>query len=127
MKVREIQITDIEPLLDYWFTADEDFLLSMGVDVNLMPERDQFKQMLLNQIDSDYTNKKAYCLIWEYNGRPVGHCNVNPLEFGNEAYMHLHMWQRADRQKGLGNQFVKLSTPFFFDKLKLKKLISLLI
>jgi RimJ/RimL family protein N-acetyltransferase len=36
--------------------------------------------------------------------------------------MHLHLWQSADRIKGLGTQLVWLSLPFFFDNYLLKTL-----
>lgn len=125
LSVREIQLEDIDPLLNYWYGADEDFLLAMGVDPNLMPDRESFRQMLQDQINTSYENKKAYCLIWLHDNKPVGHCNVNPVNYGQEAWMHLHLWQTDNRLKGMGTELIRLSTPLFFEKLKLKKLISM--
>jgi RimJ/RimL family protein N-acetyltransferase len=56
------------------------------------------------------------------NDQPIGHCNVNKIIFGEEAYMHLHLWQNNTRQKGMGATLVKKSIPFFFKNLKLKRL-----
>jgi len=38
--------------------------------------------------------------------------------------MHLHLWHSTQRQKGLGAELVKLTLPYYFNKLKLKKLYS---
>lgn len=36
--------------------------------------------------------------------------------------MHLHMWDRSNRKKGLGTELLRTSIPFFFENLKLKTL-----
>ena len=122
LTVREIQQSDIEPLSDYWFQSDPSFLINMGVDISKMPDREQWKQMLTEQISQPYEQKKSYCIIWLINGEPIGHSNVNRILVGEEAYMHLHIWKKDHRTKGLGLQFVKMTLPWFFEKMQLKKL-----
>lgn len=122
ISVREIQQSDIEPLLDYWFTASDEFLIGMGVDLSKMPKRDEFKKMLETQLTQPYNEKQSYCTIWLMADKPIGHCNVGKITYGEEAYMHLHMWRSDIRQKGLGVELVKLSIPYFFENLKLKNL-----
>ncbi len=56
------------------------------------------------------------------NDVPVGHSNVNKIIFGEEAYMHLHLWKADKRQKGIGTALVKMTLPYFFDNLQLKTL-----
>lgn len=36
--------------------------------------------------------------------------------------MHLHIWNPAVRKKGYGTAFIKLTLPYFFEDLKLKRL-----
>ena len=122
--VREIQAPDIEPITNYWLNSDDAFLTSMGVDLKKMPSREQWHQMLASQLTQAYTEKQSYCTIWEINGQAVGHCNINKIKFGEEAYLHLHLWQPNDRQKGVGTTFVKMSLPYFFTNLQLKRLYS---
>ena len=64
----------------------------------------------------------SYALIWILDKKAIGHCNVNSIEFGNSAFMHLHIWQPDFRKKGVGTSLVKKSLPFFFENLKLKEL-----
>jgi len=120
--VREIQQSDIEPLSDYWFKSDPAFLINMGVDLSKMPTREEWEQMLNEQLSQSYKEKKSYCIIWLLDGEPIGHSNVNRIIFGEEAYMHLHIWEPGNRTKGLGLQFVKMTLPFFFEKMKLRKI-----
>ncbi|HEV8273791.1 MAG TPA: GNAT family protein, partial [Chitinophagaceae bacterium] len=94
----------------------------MGVDLSKMPTREGWKEMLNEQLSQAYEEKKSYCIIWLLNDEPVGHSNVNRIIFGEEAYMHLHIWKPGNRTKGMGLQFVKMTLPFFFQNMKLKKI-----
>ena len=122
LSVRELQQSDIEPLSDYWFRSDPSFLVNMGVDLSKIPPREEWEQMLIEQISQPYHEKKSYCMIWLLNDEPVGHSNVNRILFGEEAYMHLHIWKKENRTIGLGVQFIKLTLPWFFAKMQLKKI-----
>lgn len=122
ISVREITSEDVEPLLDYWFTAEKSFLEGMGVDVSKMPPREQFGNMLRAQIEAGYRDKKAYALIWLLDGVPVGHSNINPVVFGDHAWMHLHMWNSNNRKQGLGEKYIRLCLPYYFGNFDLREL-----
>ena len=123
LSIRELTPADIDPITDYWFAADRDFLQAMGADIDKLPTREQWKAMLAKQIGQDYPEKKSYCLIWLVDGEPVGHSNVNQISFGHEAHMHLHIWHANGRAKGYGAKLVKLGLPYFFENLQLQKII----
>jgi RimJ/RimL family protein N-acetyltransferase len=122
LSVRELTQADIPLLLDYWFTADKDFLTGMGVDISKMRTQDQFKEMLHHQLSIPIDQKKSYCIIWLLNQEPIGHSNTNPTIYGAEAKMHLHLWHSLERKKGIGTELVKLTLPYFFNNLKLQTL-----
>jgi ribosomal-protein-alanine N-acetyltransferase len=123
LSVREIQQKDIELVVDYWMNASDDLLLGMGVDLNKMLSQQDLTQMLEEQLQLPIENKRAYCVIWENDGVPVGHSNTNPTKYREEATMHLHLWNGATRKKGTGTELVKLTLPLYFENLKIKKLI----
>jgi [ribosomal protein S5]-alanine N-acetyltransferase len=122
LSVREITAADVAPLVDYWLTATPQFLRGMGADPAKIPDRATWENMLHEQIATPYTEKKAYCIIWLVNEQPIGHSNVNKIVFGDEAYMHLHVWNAALRGTGYGRQLLEKTIPFFFKNLQLKKL-----
>jgi len=122
LSVREIEERDIPLLLDYWYNATPEFLLGMGADPALRPTPEQFDNFLRQQLSLPVNEKQSYCTIWLIDGEPVGHCNVNKIIFGQEAYMHLHIWKPDKRKNGTGSALVKLSLPHFFHDLQLKTL-----
>jgi RimJ/RimL family protein N-acetyltransferase len=122
LSVREIEEKDIDFLANYWANADAAFLLSMGADINKLPEREELKKMLAEQLSLPYEEKKSYCIIWLADDKAIGHSNVNKIIYAEEAYMHLHLWNADVRKKGFGVALVKMTIPYFFKNLKLKKL-----
>ncbi|KAA5532143.1 GNAT family N-acetyltransferase [Taibaiella lutea] len=122
LSVREIQEQDIPLISDYWVNATSESLLAMGAIKEMVPDQKYWQEALLSQIKSNYAEKQSYCTIWLVDGEPIGHCNVNKIIFGQEAYMHLQLWKADKRQSGLGTSLVKLSLPYFFQNLQLKTL-----
>ncbi len=119
LSVREIEERDVPRIASYWVDNDDDFMQSMGVDLNKLPTRAAVTEMLQSQLNNPYNEKQSYATIWEVDGEAVGHCNVNKIIFGQEAYMHLHIWDGSLRQKGMGVELVKKSLPLFFETLEL--------
>ncbi len=122
LSIREIRASDLTPLVDYWMQATPEYLRGMGADPDKLPSRDAFTAMLAEQLGQPYDAKKSYCLIWEADGEPIGHCNVNKIVFGESAYMHLHLWKPDIRQQGMGAAFIRLALPYFFNNLHLARL-----
>ena len=117
-----MEARDIDLLIAYWYNSSPEFLTGMGVDLAKMPKEDDWRKMLEMQLSLPITEKRSYCLIWEKDGKAIGHCNTNPTEYGKEAYMHLHMWDNDQRQKGMGAALVKESVARFFKDLQLERL-----
>lgn len=124
LSVREMRESDILSIADYWLNSEKDYLLGMGVDLQKIPTRDQFSVFLTEQIALPYKKKSSYAIIWELNGIAVGHCNVNKIDFGHAAFMHLHFWSQQNTSKGLGVNFVELCLPYFFQNLELQTIYS---
>jgi len=115
--------TLIQPLAEYWYALDKNAMLRMGVDENKIPDRKDFEEGLLYQINQKDTKKKAFALIAFVDDEAIGHCNLNPIQFGEIAKMHLHIWKSRYRKSGLGTEMVRNSIPIFFERFQLKKLV----
>lgn len=122
ISVREGTYNDIELIADYWLGSTKEYLHSMGADIEKLPSRQGFSDMLTKQIDLSYNQKVAYVLIWLMDGQPIGHTNVNDIIYGQSAYMHLHLWVGESRKRGIGTILVKEALPYFFENLELKEL-----
>lgn len=95
----------------------------MGVDINKLPPREEWFQMLKQDIDNTLENRKYFYVGWEFSGKLVGHSNINHITFGYEANIHLHLWCQELRKQGLGIWFFQQSVNFFLHKFQLKKII----
>ena len=124
LSVRELRESDIEFIVRYWLSSDPAFLTGMGVDLDKLPTEIALYDMLREQLRTPVEQKRSYCIIWQLDGKPIGHCNTNPTVYSEDAYMHLHIWNSNGRKKGMGVQFVKMTLNYFFENLKLKKLYS---
>lgn len=122
LSIRELELKFVGALCDYWSNSSPEFLTGMGVDLTKLPSRDEWEKILKEQISQSYQEKKSYCIIWLVDEKPIGHSNINRIIFGEEAYMHLHIWDPSFRTKGLGTRFVKMTLPAYFEKFELKKL-----
>ena len=122
LSVRELQQEDIEKITNYWLNASPEYLQALGVDMAKMPTRPQWLSMIAEQLTRDYPDKQSYAIVWELNGKAIGHSNTNKIIFGQEAFMHLHIWDVENRNKGYGEAFVKLTIPHFFKNPKIKTL-----
>ena len=120
--VREMTMTDINLIIDYFLESSPEFLRGMGVDINKLPGKKEWSKVILNEFAQPVESKKLYYVIWQINDIPVGHSNINNIIFGKEAYMHLHLWHLDNRKKGGGSYFIKESLVYYFQKFELKKL-----
>jgi RimJ/RimL family protein N-acetyltransferase len=122
LNAREMTIEDIPLICKYWTESDPAHMEAMGVDLKKLPTREQLTDMLTSQINTPIEKRRSYCMIWEVDGEPVGHCNTNPTHFGDYGFMHLHLWNGTNRQKGMGAELVKMTLPRFFEDLNLREL-----
>ncbi len=122
LSVREIEQKDIESIVNYWLDSDPAYMVGMGVDLTKLRTKEEWTEMLMEQLSQPIEEKKSYAIIWLVDGEPIGHSNVNKIIRCEEAYMHLHMWKPSTRKKGLGMKLVKMTLPYFFEKFRLKRL-----
>ncbi len=122
LTIQELQKDHIPYILGYWQNASQEELLAMGIDLNHLSVLDNLGQRLEKQLELANEKKGAFVLVAFIDEQPVGHCYVNNLTYGKDAFMHLHIWKSINLKKGLGSQMVKQSIPHFFEKLKLQTL-----
>jgi RimJ/RimL family protein N-acetyltransferase len=114
--------SDYERVVDYFLNADEAYLTGMGVDPSRLPDREAWLNRLLPDLTRPDSQKKTFYVGWDYEEIRVGHCNVNPLSYGDQAHVHLHLWDRSARHAGLGTEFFRRSLQIFFQRFALQRL-----
>ena len=113
---------DAELIVRYFLDASPDFLKGMGVDPARLPSFDEWIEKLNADLAKPMEEKEFFYVIWLFENKPIGHSNINKIVFGQEAYMHLHLWTADRRAKGIGTSLVRLSLPYYFRNFKLNEL-----
>jgi len=122
-EVREIQISDVNLIVNYFHNSTPEFLIGMGAEPKKLPEKEKWKNILLEEINKPLKDKNFYYIIWTIDKKPIGHSNINKIEFGKSAFMHLHLWNNDNRQQGTGQFFIKKTIPYYFDNFELEELL----
>tara|TARA_R110002072_G_scaffold5124_8_gene34218 strand:- start:309 stop:860 length:552 start_codon:yes stop_codon:yes gene_type:complete len=123
LSILEVGPNDIHEVVHYFHNSTAQYLKEMGADKSKLPEKEKWlKELRVGLLKPD--SEKSFCyLYWMLNGQAIGHCNINNIQFANSAKMHLHLWDPNTRQKGMGQQFVRLCLEFYFKKFKLQSII----
>ena len=115
-------VADYEGMVDYFLGGGEAFLRGMGVDPAKLPTREAWlESALLDHARPDAQKSRAY-LAWLVAGKVVGHSSISRIRVGEDAYIHLHLWQGGERRRGLGRWFFLESAREFGRSFGLKRL-----
>jgi RimJ/RimL family protein N-acetyltransferase len=120
--VREMQISEVDLIIDYFHGATPEHLETMGVDPSRLPRRDEWRERYAREYTLPIEKRSTFLTIWLAQERPVGFSTCNPVFFGERGNMHLHVVAPDNRNRGIGVQGVKGSAAIYFERLELKTL-----
>jgi RimJ/RimL family protein N-acetyltransferase len=113
---------DIQYIVNYFHECDDNVLLAMGVDRKKLPEPAKWCEIIAEDLAKNLTERLFYYLLWEIDGKPIGHSNINKIVYDDHAYVHMHVWHQGLRRNGHGLFFVQKCIAEYFEKFKLKKI-----
>lgn len=122
LSVREMSRSEAPIRIDYFLGASDEYLLTLGVDRNALPSRDEWLAFYEEDYQRPIRERINYSLIWELDDVIVGFSSTDRIDYGNEAFMHLHIIDPSLRRRGLGVEFVTRSVRHYFDVLDLQRL-----
>jgi RimJ/RimL family protein N-acetyltransferase len=120
--VRPMRLDEVGTRIDYFHDASDEYLLKLGVDRALLPSKDAWLAFYERDFARPLAERETYNLAWELDERIVGFSSVDQIEFGEQAFMHLHIIEEPRRRSGLGTEFVRLSVEEYFRVLELRRL-----
>jgi hypothetical protein len=94
LSVRPMAPEEVERVVGYFHDADDEFLALLGADRPRFPDRASWCALVRDDMARPLPEREYHYLVWEVDDRPVGHCNINKITFGRDAYLHLHLWER---------------------------------
>lgn len=122
--VREMRLGEVDLRIDYFHDSADQHLHMLGVDRALLPARAAWREFYEEDYARPIRQRASYLLVWELDGQLVGFSSVDRIDFGKEAFMHLHILHPTQRKTGLGAKFVRKSVPIYFRVLELERLFS---
>jgi RimJ/RimL family protein N-acetyltransferase len=120
--VRPMRLEEVGIRIDYFHDASDEYLAQLGADRARMPGRDTWRAYYEEDFARPLAERETYNLIWEVEGHAIGFSAVDHIDFGEEAFMHLHIVEEPERQRGLGTELVRLSAAEYFRALELRRL-----
>jgi RimJ/RimL family protein N-acetyltransferase len=120
--VRPLRREEFARRVDYFIDSSDEYLAQLGVDRALMPDRGEWIGYYEEDSARQLAERETYHLGWELDGRLIGFGSTDNIEFGEQAFMHLHIVEEPLRRQGLGTEFVRRSVDEFFRALELKRL-----
>lgn len=121
--VREMEGNEARLMIRYFLDGDLKFLNGMGVDPKKLPSESAWFELLQDDFARPVQERQFYYLVWEVDGVPIGHCNINKIVYGEEAYMHLHIWKEEHRHRGCATHLLRPSIARFVETFALRKLL----
>jgi RimJ/RimL family protein N-acetyltransferase len=117
-----MQLAEVDIRINYFHDASDEHLRLLGVDRSLLPTRKAWAASYREDYARPIRDRVNYSLVWQQAGEIVGFSSTDRIDFGNEAFMHLHLVEAGLRSTGLGTQFVRLSADAYFEALELRRL-----
>jgi RimJ/RimL family protein N-acetyltransferase len=109
-------------IIDYFHTATPDFLHTLGVDPAKLPPRDKWRAHYDAEFGLAVERRKSLAVLWASDDTPLGFSTADKIEIGRQAFMHLHIFDVAQRRRGLGATSVRQSAEIYFEALRISEL-----
>ena len=116
-------VEEYRTIVDYFLQAKEEYLRGMGVEPARLLDRGAWLQKLEADHQRPDPEKETCFVIWEVDEVAAGHSNINKIRYGDEAFIHLHLWQPDLRKRGTGRELFRQSAEHFLERFRLKRLI----
>jgi RimJ/RimL family protein N-acetyltransferase len=123
ISVREMQAEEVGAVIDYFHNATPEHLELLGVDPTRLPTRTQWKQLYEHDYSQPRERRRSLLLLWQLDGKSLGFSSADKIKYGDEAYMHLHVFESNSRRAGYGAICVRQSVDIYFELLALERLV----
>jgi len=122
LAVREMAPDEANLVIDYFYKSTPEYLDAMGIDPSRLLGPEAWRAFLQSEFALPPDKRQVFFVLWLLDDKPVGFSGCNKITFGDSAFMHLHVIDPEQRQKGIGTECVRRSIAIYFERLRLKRL-----
>ena len=122
LRVREMLLSEVDTIIDYFHGATPEHLEMLGVDPSRLPAPDKWRERYVDEYRQPMEKRQALLVAWELDGRVIGFSTCDHIVYGKQAKMHLHIVDPTLRKSGVGVAAVRETVKICFEKLRLERL-----
>jgi RimJ/RimL family protein N-acetyltransferase len=120
--LRDLEASDIDALVSYWFGSGDEFLNFMGIDRGRLGTMEDTRQRFLHAIRTDDPNQKSFALAITLDGELAGYTLLN--RYAPETnYGHWHITVPRLRGSGISTALYPHRVKTYFDMVPMQRLI----
>ncbi len=104
VEVRDLALADLDAYVEYWHRPGNPALTALGIDPRKVYPARKMREMLALNIagNAAFPASQMSTLAIVYAGAAVGVHELTHLTAGGSAVMHAHIWDGAQRGRGIG-------------------------
>lgn len=121
-KVAPTKPNEFADVINYFLNSSPEELKKRGTDANKLPTYAVWHKYMIAEYEKPIEQKEFFCLSWYYHNQLIGHSCIDNIEFGVQAFTHLHIWKPIFRHKKLGYSFFELSLQYYFEYFRLMRI-----
>ncbi len=104
---RPMLSAEADLIIDYFHNATRAFLQSLGVDQMKLPSRETWRAHYDREFALPIEQRRSFLVLWTLDAAPIGFSTADKIVIGEQAFMHLHIFDSGRRQQGHGAALVR--------------------
>ena len=122
LTVREMTADETDLIVEYFLNSTPEHLETLGVDPTRFPPAAGWRERLRREIALPIEHRSLVLVLWLSDDQPIGFSTSDKIVYGEQANMHLHVFDPGRRHQGAGAECVRRSVDLYFEQLQLKRL-----
>ena len=122
LDVRPMLPSEVGIVIDYFHSATEEFLETLGVDPTRLPEASRWRSSYEAECGRPLRKRERYYVAWLNDDVVVGFSGADKLAFGRQLNLHLHIVDDGERRSGMGTEFVRLTAQLYFETFEVERI-----
>ncbi len=119
---REMRPEEARLVVDYFHCSTPEHLEMLGVDPTRLPSAEQWTERIHQNLNLPARRRTNYYVVWLEDEAPFGFSSCDKIAYGEQAYMHLHVFRPERRRRGLGTGAVRQTVEIYFAEFALRRL-----
>ena len=119
--IRDIEVSDINTLTNYWHNNDSDYLRTLGVDLTKLASEAETRQRFMSSIPDEGRSRDRATFVVLSGKDIMAYTNLH-IKSVEEVYVHFHVLRLSPRHRAIAYRLFPAMIRIFFDSFAIAKL-----